>query len=103
MDLDAAASTGLMAGDLRPKVVCLGESSVVERVFAYKNHVQLAQASAVIPGGSPLADLDAGTQVVLDEQGRTATQVVSDLAALRSATTSVQLPLEPMRDLWPKA
>ena len=103
VDLDAAASAGLLAGDLRPKVVCLGESSVVERVFAYKNHVQLAQASAVIPGGSPLADLDAGTQVVLDEQGRTATQVVGDLAALRAATASVQLPLEPMRDLWAKA
>ena len=102
-DLDAAARTGLLAGDLHPKVVCLREPSVVEKLFAYKNHVRLAQATAVIAGGAPLHDVDAGAMIVLDERHRTTAQVIADMAALGAATTAEQLPQEPLRTLWAKA
>ena len=100
-ELDAAARTGVLTGDRSPKVLCLREPSVVEHLFAFKNHVRLATASAVVAGGGLLPELDPGSQVVLDERGRTSAEVAADLDALEAASLHAGLPQEPLRTLWP--
>lgn len=101
-DLDAAARTGQLTGDDHPKVVCLREPSVVDRLFAYKNHVRLAQASVVM-GGDTLPQLARDAHLVLDERARTDAQVSADLTALSAAAAAADLPQQPMRALWAKA
>ncbi|MGB8652407.1 MAG: glycosyltransferase [Mycobacteriales bacterium] len=101
--IDAAAAAVSVMDDPQPKVVCLRAPGMVERVVAWDHDVQLALPKVVVTGGQLPAHLVAGEQVVLDERGRTAAQLESDLDALAQLVTDTHLPQQPMRALWRKA
>jgi processive 1,2-diacylglycerol beta-glucosyltransferase len=98
--INAAAHAVAAADDPRPKVVCLRAPGMVERVVAWDHDVQLALPQVVVTRGHLPRVLRAGQQVVLDERGRTAQQVETDLARLTDALAVQQLPEKPMRALW---
>ncbi len=100
--ITAAAAAVSTLGELRTKVVCLRTPGVVEHVTAWEDKVQLALPSVVAAGAAELpAHLHPGQQIVLDERGRTAGQVVADLATMQQRATADGLPQQPMRALWP--
>ena len=98
-----SAANAVAATDERdPKVLCLRSPGMVERVVAYRKKVQLAVPKYVVKGGSALPGrLKPGTQIVLDERGRTPAQVMSDLDAVSALASFSHVPQAPMRALWP--
>lgn len=99
-DVDAAAAAVSVLGDAKPKVVFLRTPGMVERVVAWDHDVQLARPDEVVRPLQTARRLVPGRQVVLDERGRTADQVLADLAAFRAEVRASGLPLAPMRALW---
>jgi UDP-N-acetylglucosamine:LPS N-acetylglucosamine transferase len=97
---DAAMGAVAAAGDTEPKVVCLRTPGVVERVVAWDHEAELARADEVLAPEQRAERLTPGRQVVLDERGRTAVQVLADLASFRDDVRSAGLPQAPMRALW---
>jgi UDP-N-acetylglucosamine:LPS N-acetylglucosamine transferase len=102
--IDSAVQAVAATDDLKPKVVCLRNPGMVERVVAFRNKVQLAVPKYIVAGGSALpGKLKAGQQIVLDERGRTPAQVLADLDAVSALASFSHVPQAPMRALWPSA
>ncbi len=100
--ITAAAAAVSALGEARPKVVCLRTPGMVEHMTAWEDRIQLALPSVVAVGAAGLpAHLLPGQQIVLDERGRTSSQVLSDLAALQRLIAGDGLAQQPMRALWP--
>lgn len=99
--MSAAADAVAIVGESHPKVVCLSTPGVIEKMVAWDHDVQLALPDAVLTGGAPLPEkTKVGDQLVLDERGRTASQVQADLAALAEGLAGHDLLEQPMRALW---
>lgn len=97
---DTARLVGDATHDPRPKVLLLRTPSMVQRVVAWDQDVQLALPRFVVAGGQPIPALRTGQVVVLDERGRTSGQLRTDLAALTAAIARQHLPEQPLRVLW---
>lgn len=97
---DAARLVGDATHDPRPKVLLLQTPSMVQRFVAWDKRVQLALPRFVVPGGQPIPTLHTGQVVVLDERGRTTSQLRTDLAALTASVVRQHLPEQPLRVLW---
>ncbi len=98
--MKAAAAAVAASQDKRPKVVCLRTPGLIEKIVAWDHDVELALPNTIVANGELPSHLKAGEQVVLDERGRTPTQVKADFAALSALITQAHLPQEPMRALW---
>ena len=99
--MSAAAAAVAATQESHPKVVCLTAPGLVEKVVAWDHDVQLALPDALVRGGEALPQtLKLGHQLVLDERGRTADQVVTDFADLSAYLAGHGLPEQPMRALW---
>lgn len=101
--IDAAAAAVSATQEPQPKVLCLRTPGLVEKIVAWDHDVQLALAHTILTGGQLPTTLKAGEQVVLDERGRTPTQIEQDIAALASFVSGKNLPQEPMTALWRQA
>ncbi|MCW2599755.1 MAG: hypothetical protein JWM02_1584 [Frankiales bacterium] len=101
--INAAAAAVAATDDKHPKVVCLRTPGLVEKMVAWDHDVQLALPHTILLGGQLPTSLKAGEQVVLDERGRTPTQIESDFASLASLVSARHLPQQPMRALWREA
>lgn len=95
-----ARTVGAATHDPRPKVLFLQTPSLVERVVAWDHNVLLALPRILVRGGQPLPALRAGQVVVLDERGRTTSELRNDLAALAAAVQAGHVPQQPLRALW---
>jgi UDP-N-acetylglucosamine:LPS N-acetylglucosamine transferase len=85
---------------VRPKVVCLKAPGIVEWTVARDHGVQLTLTKVIVRNGQLPTSLHLGDVVVLDERGRTATQVENDLAALQALSTTERLPQLPLVDVF---
>jgi hypothetical protein len=101
--IDAAAEAVAAAHESRAKVVCLHTPGMFARVIAWRHRYELARPDAVLLPGRVPPYLNAGRQYVLDERGRTPAEVVSDLRVFVAEVEQANLPVLPMRDLWPHA
>ncbi|MCU1587861.1 MAG: hypothetical protein JWN31_1354, partial [Frankiales bacterium] len=98
----SAGSAVTAAGDADAKVVCVGTPGVLEHIQSWFSDVNLALPKVVLKGGQPLpSTLKLGDRVLLDEQGRSAAQVVADLDLVSRVLHSQGLAEKPMRALWP--
>jgi hypothetical protein len=98
-----AATAVTTAGDAEAKVLCVSPPGIFDHFEGRKHDIDLALANVVVPGGSMLpADVHLGTNLLLDERGRTPAQVVSDLALVSRVLHSQGLPERALRDLWPQ-
>ncbi len=99
------AAAGVATVDAgRPKVVCLSTPGLVEHWTAIEDKVKLALPNVVSVGLTGLPPhLRAGQQIVLDERGRSTTQVIADLDGLHDRAAADQLPTLPMWALWPSS
>ncbi len=102
--IESAVRAVAATGEADPKVICLRNPGMVERVVAFRNKAQLAVSSHVVVGGGELPGrIKPGMRIVLDERGRTPAQVVADLEALTELASFSGVPQAPMRALWPSA
>jgi L-asparaginase II len=72
----------------------------VEWTVARDHGVQLTLTKVIVRNGQLPTSLHLGDVVVLDERGRTATQVENDLAALQALSTTERLPQLPLVDVF---
>ena len=98
--MNGAAQAVAYAPGGRPKVVCLKAPGIVEWTVARDHRVQLALSKIVVHDGVLPTALHLGDVVILDERGRTSAQVEADLKALRTLSTSEQLPQRPLVDVF---
>ncbi len=95
-----AAQAASFAPGERPRVVCLKAPGIVEWTVARDHKVQLALSKVIVRNGVLPTSVKLGDVVILDERGRTATQVEQDLKALTVLTTGQALPQRPLADVF---
>ncbi|MCU1599527.1 MAG: monogalactosyldiacylglycerol synthase [Frankiales bacterium] len=96
---NAAQAVSYAPGE-RPRVVCLKAPGIVEWTVARDHKVRLALSKVIVRDGVLPADVKLGDVVILDERGRTSTQVEQDLKALTALTTGRALPQRPLADVF---
>jgi processive 1,2-diacylglycerol beta-glucosyltransferase len=96
---DAADAVAQPPGE-RPQVVCLKAPGIVEWTVARDHKVQLTLSKVVVHDGVLPTTLHLGDIVILDERGRTAVQVETDLRALLALSRDQQLPQRPLVDVF---
>jgi hypothetical protein len=95
-----AADAVAQAPGQRPQVVCLKAPGIVEWTVARDHKVQLTLSKVIVRDGVLPTTLHLGDVVILDERGRTATQVETDLRALLLLSRTQQLPQRPLVDVF---
>lgn len=98
--MDNAAEAVAYTPQERPRVVCLKAPGLVEWTVARDHRVQLTLSKVVVKNGVLPTTLHLGDVVLLDERGRTSTQVENDLRNLRHLATTQQLPERPLVDVF---
>jgi UDP-N-acetylglucosamine:LPS N-acetylglucosamine transferase len=98
--MDNAAQAVAYAPGLRPQVVCLKAPGIVEWTVARDHAVQLTVSKVLVQDGVLPTTLHRGDVVILDERGRTAAQVETDLQSLTQLATAEQLPQRPLVDVF---
>jgi len=99
--IEQAAQAVAVTGEAAPKVVCLKVPGMAQRIFAWDHKVLLAHPDEVLlPGQLPRTPRQ-GQQVVLDERGRSASQILADLAGFAANNRTAGVAQVPMRALWP--
>jgi hypothetical protein len=98
--MNNAAQAVAYSPGARPKVLCLKAPGIVEWTVARDHRVQLALSKIIVRNGVLPTTLHLGDVVVLDERGRSSVEVEGDLKALRTLSTSEQLPQRPLVDVF---
>ncbi|MCW2543806.1 MAG: monogalactosyldiacylglycerol synthase [Frankiales bacterium] len=99
--IKAAGAAVKAAGDEDAKVACIGTPGFLEHLQSWFSDVNLAFPKLVIRGGDVIpGQLKLGDQVLLDEQGRTPSQVTADLGYVTRLLHNQGLREQPMRALW---